>query len=583
MTLRSVLTRDALRLLAGERSFSRGAAYSAEMRVEGLCEDGESILAEVNGTHEYHVELWAEDGTLQYDCDCPVGMDGACCKHCVAVGLAWLEQQSGAMNSRSACASSAAVSLDDVRAYLRTLTPDALVELMMAQVKHDADLREQLLLRVARTAARGIDLSTYRRAIDRAIGLRDFIDYGGAHAYAAGIERVLESLAELLQDGHAEEALSMIEYAVEVFDRSIGMVDDSDGYLTPLIERIEELHYTACVAVQPDPEALARRLCTWAMENDFLTFSGGAAQYADLLGEAGLAVYREQVEAVWAVMPVLAPGEAGVHGYDGKRWRVSMMMESLALAAGDVDAVVAVKSRDLSHAYAFYLIAQLYQEAGRHDDALAWAERGLQAFPANTDWRLRYWLVDEYHRRGRHDDAMALIWQAFTEYPELAAYQALQAHAARLGQWDIWRERAWALLRAQAARTNAEAHRYGWRPNLGHAELVRILLWEGKAEDAWREANAGGCTKDLWLQLAALRAEEHPEDALGIYQRQIAPTLDRTNNDAYEEAIGLLRQVHAIMVRLDRLEDFRRYVDSVRVEYKRKRNFIKLLDAARWR
>lgn len=136
------------------------------------------------------------------------------------------------------------------------------------------------------------------------------------------------------------------------------------------------------------------------------------------------------------------------------------MMESLARAAGEVDAVVAVKSRDLSLAYTFYQIAQLYQEAGRHDDALTWAERGLQAFPVNTDRRLRDWLVEEYHRRGRHDEAMALVWQAFTEQPALAAYQALHEHAVRLGQWETWRERTWAVLREQVAKAKAASRGY---------------------------------------------------------------------------------------------------------------------------
>lgn len=67
--------------------------------------------------------------------------------------------------------------------------------------------------------------------------------------------------------------------------------------MSPIIERVEDLHYVACVAAKPEPEALARRLCTWSMENGYLTFSGGAAQYAGLLGEAGLAAYRAQVEA----------------------------------------------------------------------------------------------------------------------------------------------------------------------------------------------------------------------------------------------------------------------------------------------
>jgi len=578
--LASILTRETLRALAGERSFSRGEAYAADQRVEGLTEDGECLVAEVCGTREYHVELWVEDGALACECDCPVGMDGACCKHCVAVGLTWLDQRKNIAPHQGSPSASPAVTLEDVRAYLRTLTPETLVELMMTQVHHDPDLREQMLLRVARASAQGIDLPTYRKAIDRAVALRDFLDYGGTADYASDVSRVLDSLEELLQDGHGEEALALIEYAVRTLDQSVGQVDDSDGYLGSEIERLQELHYRACEAVHPDPDALAHQLFTWELENDYVEFSGSAAVYAELLGDDGLATVRALVEAEWARLPALAPGQSDANRY-GKRWRITNMMESLARASGDVDAVVAVKSRDLSHAYAFYQIAQLYQDAGRHDDALAWAERGRQAFPERTDARLRQFLIEEYHRRDRHDEAMAIVWQAFTESPALPAYQQLEDHAARIAQWPQWRERAWALLREQVASANT-ARSSPWTPNIGHSELVRILLWEGKLEEAWQEAVTGGCSADLWLQLADKRVVDYPEDALLVYQRQITPTLDQTNNDAYARAMGLLQKCRAIFIRLGRQEDFLRYVTALRAEYKRKRNFIKLLDAAKW-
>jgi tetratricopeptide (TPR) repeat protein len=77
--------------------------------------------------------------------------------------------------------------------------------------------------------------------------------------------------------------------------------------------------------------------------------------------------------------------------------------------------LIAVKSRDLSHAYAFLQIAETLRTGGRYDEALEWAERGMEAFPERTDSRLREFLANEYHRRKRHDDAMTLIWAAFRE------------------------------------------------------------------------------------------------------------------------------------------------------------------------
>ena len=58
----------------------------------------------------------------------------------------------------------------------------------------------------------------------------------------------------------------------------------------------------------------------------------------------------------------------------------------------------------------------------------------------------------------------------------------------------------------------------------------------------------------------------------------IAPILKQTNNAAYEEAVKLLCKIHNLMIRLGRDADFEDYLVALRVEYKRKRNFIKLLD-----
>ena len=116
--------------------------------------------------------------------------------------------------------------------------------------------------------------------------------------------------------------------------------------------------------------------------------------------------------------------------------------------------------------------------------------------------------------------------------------------------------------------------RYG---QFGNSLLVEIFLWEGDVDQAWQEAQQGGCSHSLWMRLAALRATNHPEDALTVYSNQIEPLLDQTNNDAYHQAIDLLQKIKELMVRLDRAADFESSLAQLQVKYKRKRNFIKFL------
>ena len=86
------LTHLDLHRLAGERYFARGEAYFNEGRVSGLTEYQGKVSAEVVGTEDYRVKLWADKADIGYSCSCPLGDGEEFCKHCVAVGLAWIEE-----------------------------------------------------------------------------------------------------------------------------------------------------------------------------------------------------------------------------------------------------------------------------------------------------------------------------------------------------------------------------------------------------------------------------------------------------------------------------------------------------------
>ena len=142
-SLATLLTRRAVHRLADPGSLERGADYEALGRVRGLQHDGEVVVAEVAGTRHYRVRLWVEGDELAHACTCPVGEDGRFCKHCVAVGLAWV-------NARMPAAAPARPTLADVRAHLSRQTKESLVELLMEQATADDRLRRRLQLEASR-------------------------------------------------------------------------------------------------------------------------------------------------------------------------------------------------------------------------------------------------------------------------------------------------------------------------------------------------------------------------------------------------------------------------------------------------
>ena len=583
-TLAQLLDRRVLRRLAGAQSLERGEDYAATGRVRSIVEETGTLTAKVLGARSYRVRLWVDGGQVEYSCTCPVGQGGAFCKHCVASALTWLRQGQSKHPSTPKRGRKLIVTMDDVRDYLVGQDKTALVDLIAQHATHDDRLRQQLIMRAAKKGAKRLDISSYRRAIDVAMDTGDFVEYGAAHDYAQGIEDVIDSLDELLGEGYGVEVIELVEHALVGVEGGLESVDDSDGYMSGVFERLQALHLQACKKARPDPQELAARLVEWELRTDWDVFYGASATYAGVLGAKGLAVYRERVEAEWARVPTLRPGSREALGY-ARRHRITHMMETLARQSGDIEAVVAVKKRDLSSAYSYLQIAETYRAARKHDPALEWAEQGLKAFPARTDSRLREFLAQEYHRRKRHDDAMDLVWTEFAESPTLDRYRVLKKHATGIKRWKEWRAKAIEFLRQSIGKTVNEtgSRQFGWSRQTDHSEVVRILLWEKKFDDAWCEAVEGGCAENLWMAVAAARRKAHPEDALPVYQRQIDPTLGRKNNEAYRAAIGLLGEIRALMILVGRAGDFAPYVTSVRTAHKAKRNFVKLLDHATWK
>lgn len=168
-SLAKLLDEQNLRRLAGARSYERGVDYAASGQVARLTRSETSVEASVQGAHRYRVELWEQDGELRARCSCPMGAGGAFCKHCVATGLAALEAGEDAPTP---------IAIDDVRAHLGSLKKKELVELLIEEAGEDERLLDRLCLRVA-TGKDGIDMASFRDAIDRAVDPGGFISYGG--------------------------------------------------------------------------------------------------------------------------------------------------------------------------------------------------------------------------------------------------------------------------------------------------------------------------------------------------------------------------------------------------------------------
>ena len=323
---------------------------------------------------------------------------------------------------------------EQLKSYLGSLSADELVEVLLSHATRDNELRDRLLIESAKRGAAAVDLKSFQRSIDAAVFDLTESRYGSEYTsgeWAYGVNQVAQRLGELLDAGQAAAVVVLAEHALEALVEVMDRADDSSGYISDLVADFERLHHDACISTRPEPMELAGRLFTWEVDGHWDVFVDAVSRYADVLGPEGVAHFRQLAEERWSQVSPAGPGDRDAERW-GSSYRITRVMERLAELAGDVDELVSVKSRDLSMPYDWLEVAEVYAAAGRHEEALDWAERGVAAFPDHRDPRLDEFLCEAYHRAGRHLEAVDLAWERFQDRPELARINGSPTMPARL-------------------------------------------------------------------------------------------------------------------------------------------------------
>ncbi|MFE2277768.1 SWIM zinc finger domain-containing protein [Streptomyces sp. NPDC059454] len=551
------LTEANLKTLAGARSFERALGYLEA--VSGVEVGDGWITASVHGTERYEAELTLDGpGGLSGACDCPYGLEGNFCKHLVALGLTVLARPESLPRQRKAARERA----QDLDGWLSALSKDELLALLREQIDEDRQVRRRLELRAA--SARG-DLTAVRSRIRDLLDIGPFarygyVEYADARAYADQARQAVSAIGALTVSGRAADAVTLAREAMRLLAEAAESVDDSDGRLGQIGADLADAHLDACRAARPDPEELARWLAGHVLGDidDGLT-DIDPLDYDDVLGEEGMAVLRKLAVEAWR--------------RNRRGWAEKYLMERLAKAGGNVDAVIAVHAADLApNGHTHLVIARELEAARRFDEALDWAERGVRDARdlSAVDTALVDHLCDRYVRAGRIADAVAVRRDHFGARRSLLAYQQLRAAARAADSWPAEREGALALLRADAERPRQGRY--------GGSVLVDALLDDKDVDAAWRAAARTGAHDRQWLTLADRARATRPADALGVYLRLVEPLTKETGNTVYERLVGLLLSIRDCHRRLGTEDEFAAYVTALRTAQKRKRNLMRLLD-----
>jgi hypothetical protein len=430
--------------------------------------------------------------------------------------------------------------LPDLRPYLRTLDAETLVDLLHGHAERDPELRHSLELRAATQSG---DVSEAHRLLDTAV-----TDENGE--YTAKVGAVLDTLQRMLDAGSRADLAPLARRTVDDIGEVLEQSGDHAGDLADRLDRAVELYARACAARPPDPEKLA----DWIIE---VEFDGPGrpvidlAEFAGPLGEPGLRRIKSTVDDVLAAS---GPGH--------RRDVAERLREQLAEVLGDVDGLVAILSAKPPRRDVSLKIVRVLRAAGRHSEAIAHAARALT------------------HDKNGHapepapmpvpDDETARRRTDFDAKPDRETFAALREAATADGKWTTQRRAALARLRELAAE------------GAGHAdELARVLLDDGRPDEAWRACVRFGASPELKLELAEQRAAEHPAETIPVFREHVEELIERKDPQAYREAARRLKLLRTLHKRAGTPDEFTAHLATLVETHRRKSRLITEIRSAR--
>ncbi len=405
------------------------------------------------------------------------------------------------------------------------------VGLVLLGQRTPQDLRSQLRALSGPTP----QITALRRHVEASLSVRGSVDRAGSLEYAAVADDVLDTVEQLIDSGHPAEARALARRAVERITESLLLIDDSSGVVVAACQRALSLYARACTVARPN----AHKLASWLFQLQLQSPGWPTVKlsdFAEALGDAGLAAYRTLLADAWE-------HRSGTEGDIRPALTLLLMRERLAKLDGDPDALE---------------IAERLP-----NPALYLSVAGSES----TAWLVEF-LVQAYLDCGRSKDALELRRSQLSAQPSRDPYARLKDTARTLDRWP--EVRPWAL---------DELHAAADRRGVGDA-LVGALLDDEDPDEAWQAAEKYGCEPQLWLNVARIRAINHPADVLPGYRTLIEHSAAQTGRRHYRQAVNLLQELRSVSEAAGQHPQFQRFIGELRARHKRKSALLDEVDRA---
>lgn len=435
------------------------------------------------------------------------------------------------------------------------LSPDELRDVLDQALQIAPELEAPLR---ATLRARNGELDGVAAMVDDVLRTRRYLDWRQTRDYHDEAQPVLDLLSRQVDTHPTQQLVDLLQRAIKHVLAVIHRADD-DGLIGSVLDDLYGLHVQACADGRPDQKKLA----TWLVKHSFDpdTFHPpDPVEYADALGEKGIALYRS------AVLKQL-DGADEADRYSTVLSHGRYAVERLAVIDRDPEAVIASYRHIERASWRELEIARALREIDRDDLALEHARAGLATGEAFDRPKLVTLTAAILADTGDLDALHALRVADHEFRADRTSYAALCDASSSLGRWEADRPAAIVTLGRRNVR-----------------ELVAVLLEEGRVDEAWDTYRAA-TDLTLWekdyLALVAARAKAHPGDAVDAYLALADKELLTSDRRHYEQAIRHAKNALEPAKRADRTRDVVEHVRAWRETHKRRPSLLQLLDRAR--
>ena len=403
------------------------------------------------------------------------------------------------------------------------------------------------------------------QTIERVLAPGRFISYQAAWSFVEDVQAVADILGNLIEKA-PERAARLYEIFIGACHEKADEIDDSNGSFGTLVEGLFCRWIKACQSAGVNRDELANSLLTWIEDDPYGFCFHLDREAAKVLDREGLDAFGRCVRAKYDLAVKLGTAERdGSSGYGRNRW-IGVLKTVLA-AQSNIDAYIELcRERGLGAAEC-RIVADMYRNRGRLDDALAWVERGLEIARSDAGSSFAEYDLAEMKRAllaklGRRQEALESAWAEFRKYPSSVSYSVL------VGYVPPKEKSAW----------HGKAMEAPERSDLSS----QIELWLEKKEFDRLAARLRKSTDDELESLSHYRSEPAakklerscPELAARLYRASAMRIVKVGKSKYYEAALGNLEHAKKCYMKADLDTEWKALISDVRARHRLKKGFM---------